>query len=218
MGNLNCYSQNLNPDLFQTWYLTYLQNNDFAPSYQVADIVPAITPTLTVSSDLNFNGQVACNGYSGILTNTSFNAFQTTQFSQTLLVCNDQEHNSFEASYFNFLQSGILFEIATEGQGLRMTMYNGIFGVAIFQNFLLKTSDFDAEKIALYPNPSDAVIFLDFNQLMVSKIRVINSIGQNVKTINSDFETINISDLSPGIYILNISTEMGIVNKKIVKE
>lgn len=218
--SINCYSQNPNPELFQTWYLTYVQNNDFAEPINVVEIVPAVTPTLTISSDLSFTGEGACNTYNGLITNvdSASGIFQTTQFIQTLSICSPEIHNTLEISYFNFLQSAIQYMITPQGEGLIMTMYNPLMGTAIFQNFSLKTSDFDSERIAIYPNPTNSDIYLNFKSLNISKIQIVNSIGQNVKTLNNDFESINIADLSSGIYILKINTEFGMINKKIVKE
>jgi hypothetical protein len=42
--------------------------------------------------------------------------------------------------------------------------------------------------------------------------------GQNVKTIHHGFESINIADLSAGIYMLQIKTDLGTFNKKMVKK
>jgi hypothetical protein len=144
--------------------------------------------------------------------------FQTAQFIQTLSICSPEIHNTLEISYFNFLQSAIQYLITPQGEGLIMTMYNPLMGTAVFQNFSLKTSDFDSERIAIYPNPTNSDIYLNFKSLNISKIQIVNSIGQNIKTINNDFESINIADLSSGIYILKINTELGMINKKIVKE
>ena len=215
---INCYSQEPNPELFQTWHLTFLQGSDLDTPINIVEILPAITPSLTISNDLNFIGEAACNTYGGSLTNVTSDYFEITQFSQSLLTCSSQMQNSFEESYFGFLQSVSFYQISPHGQGLILTMYNPIFGSAIFQNFALKTTDFTSESLVIYPNPTNSSIFLNLNQLLVSKIQVINSIGQNVKTINSDFESINISDLSSGIYILKIDTELGVINKKIVKK
>lgn len=116
------------------------------------------------------------------------------------------------------MQSGGWYQITPEGNGLILTMTNPLMGQAIFQNFTLKTTDFDRERIAIYPNPSNSVIYLQEEQLMISKIQVKNSLGQNVKTINDAFEVVDLSNLSPGIYILKIDGEFGTISKKIIKE
>lgn len=82
-----------------------------------------------------------------------------------------------------------------------MTIDNPIFGRAVFQNFALASKEFDIEQITIHPNPSNSLLFLNYNQLVVSKIQVINSLSQNVLTMNEGFDVVNISDLPSGIYI-----------------
>ena len=217
--SLNCFSQDPNPGLFQTWYLRFVQSNDLAPSYDVLLITPTVTPTLTISNTLDFTGVGACNTFNGSFTNVTNYSGQTGSFSDSGIVCSSQNHNFFEDSYFGFLQSSIwYYQIYTEGSGLVLRMDNPIFGTAIFQNYALKSTEFDLEKIAIYPNPTEARININANQILISKIQIINSFGQNVMTMFDNFEVLDISNLSSGIYILKIDTELGMINKKIIKE
>ena len=218
ISNATCYSQQPNPDLFQTWYLTFVQSDDLSESFNVVEIEPSITPTLTISSDLNFIGVAACNTYNGTFSISNLDDFFTYELFHSSLICDSPILNSFESSYFDFLEFLNQYQIMPQGQGLILTMYNPIFGQARFQNFSLKNLEFDSQQIVLYPNPTNSKVFIKSNQLAILKIQVINSIGQNVKTINYDFESINISDLSAGIYILKINTELGTINRKVVKE
>lgn len=213
----NGYSQNPNPDLFQTWYLSELIG-DLSPSFNVQEIEPAITPTLTITNDLNFYGNGACNSFDGSLTNVTSDTFETAQLFQTLLFCDPPIHNAFEMSYFNFLQATLQYQIIPHEQGLVMVLYHPLMAQAVFQNFMLKTTAFEADQITIYPNPTAATLFLNCKTLVVSEIQVVNAIGQNVKTVHHGFEAINIADLSAGIYMLQIKTDVGIFNKKMVKE
>lgn len=217
--SMNCFSQVPNPDLFQTWYLRFVQSNDLAPSYNVLAIAPPIMPTLTISNTLNFSGQGACNTFNGAFTNVTNSLWQPASFSETGLDCGTTTYNQFEDSYFSFLQSSIgFYQIYPEGTGQVLRMDNPIFGTALFQNFTLKTADFEFERIVLYPNPAKAVLYLSTNQLVLSKIQIINALGQNVRTLNSDFEVIAISELPSALYTLKIDTEIGTVYKKFIKE
>jgi len=215
--SLSCFSQEPDPQLFQTWYLSQIVG-DFSPSFNVSEIVPAITPTLTISNDLNFTGEGACNSFNGSFTNVTSYSFETTLFSSTELICSTQTHNLFELNYFDFLQSTLYYQIYPQGQGYILTLTHPLMAQEIFQNFPLKTSEFDSDKITIYPNPTDSTVFLNLEQLVVSKIQVVNSIGQNVMTIKNDFESINIGDLNSGIYILKIETDLGPIIKKIVRK
>ena len=216
--SINCFAQNPNPELFQTWYLRFVQSSDLSPAFNVYTIVPAITPTLVISNTLNFTGTGACNTFSGVFTSTFSGQLQTNSFTPTTLLCGSQIHNSFEGSYFGFMQFAGQYQIFPEGTGSILVMNNPIFGQAVFQNFPLATPDFELEKIAIYPNPSNDVFYLNSNQVVLTKIEVINSLGKLVKTINDGFEALAISDLSTGIYLLKINTTLGTINKKIIKK
>ncbi|MDN3677005.1 T9SS type A sorting domain-containing protein [Flavobacterium paronense] len=214
--SINCFSQD--PQLFQTWYLSSVQSSDLSPLTNVWQITPAITPTLTISNTLNFTGQGACNTFNGVFSSPVSNYWQTTSFSEAGTDCGVLSHNSFEDSYFGFMQSAAYYNIYTNGTGLGLVINNPIFGQAVFQNFPLSTTAFKLEQITLYPNPAKSVLYINTNQVAISKIQIINSLGQNVKTINNDFEVLDIADLTTGVYILKMNTELGTINKKISKE
>jgi hypothetical protein len=67
-------------------------------------------------------------------------------------------------------------------------------------------------KIAIYPNPSNGIISVQYNDIPVNKIDVVNVLGQVVKSIKLDasssktLESIDLSDNANGIYIINVST------------
>ncbi|MEO5777205.1 MAG: T9SS type A sorting domain-containing protein [Flavobacterium sp.] len=214
---VNCFSQDPNPQLFQTWYLRFVQTNDFAPAYTISAVDPPIAPTLTISADLSFSGNGACNTFTGSFATMDASDYMPGTFSATLAICGPQIHNSVEGSYFYFLQSPGYYNIYTEGTGRVLIFGTPLFGQAIFQNFPLKNKDFSLEQIAIYPNPTSSTVFINSNQIPISKVQVINSLGQNVKTINQGFEAIDISELSSGIYVLEITTDLGTINKKIIK-
>jgi len=217
--SLNCFSQDPNPQLFQTWYLRFVQSNDLAPSYDVLSITPPITPTLTISNTLDFTGVGACNTFNGGFTNVTNYSWQPAPFSESGLDCGTAIYNQFEDGYFYFLQSSLgYYQIYPEGSGMILRMDNPIFGTAIFQNFPLKTTEFVLERTTIYPNPTKSVIYISANQLVISKIQIINSLGQNVKTIIDDFGIIDISNLASAIYTLKIDTDSGTAYKKIIKE
>lgn len=67
-------------------------------------------------------------------------------------------------------------------------------------------------KVVLYPNPSNGVINMQYNDIPVSKIDVVNVLGQVVKSIKLDpsksqtSESIDLSANANGAYIINVST------------
>ncbi|WP_304197384.1 T9SS type A sorting domain-containing protein [Flavobacterium alvei] len=67
-------------------------------------------------------------------------------------------------------------------------------------------------KIAIYPNPSNGVFNVQYNDIPVSKIDVVNVLGQVVKSIKLDvspsktLESIDMNGNANGLYIINVST------------
>ncbi|NDP28902.1 MAG: T9SS type A sorting domain-containing protein, partial [Flavobacterium sp.] len=77
-------------------------------------------------------------------------------------------------------------------------------------------------KIAIYPNPSRGIFNVGYNDIPVSKIEVINVLGQVVKSFKIDaskLETsisIDLSGNANGLYIINVSTNETSSNYKLV--
>ena len=216
--SLSIFAQDPNPDLFQTWNLNFVQSSDLGTPYEVSEIEPEITPTLTILENYEFSGEGVCNTFNGIFTFENSDTLQTSEYSSTDNDCGVQVHNSFESEYFSFMQDGGFYEITEEGEGLVLTISNALFGLAIFRNFKLSTSDFDLSNIRIYPNPSSNLIFLKSENDLIEKIELINSIGQISKSFISDFKTLDVSDLSAGIYIMRIYADNGVLNEKIIKK
>jgi len=216
--SINCFAQEPNPNLFQTWYLYSVQASDGAENYIVSEINPAITPYVTILENLNFSGKGACNSFGGTFNLFATNSMNTTQFSNTTDDCGSKIQNDFESSYFYSMKEAIYYSITTEENGMVLYIGTPPFGSIVFKNFKLNTLNLDLNPIVVYIDPTTAMIHIKSQNTVITKIEVINSNGQNSKTVNNNFETINSTDLSSGIYILKIYTEFGVVNKKILKK
>jgi hypothetical protein len=77
-------------------------------------------------------------------------------------------------------------------------------------------------KMAIYPNPSNGVINVQYNDVPVTNIDVVNVLGQVVKSIKLDSsksgisESIDLSENANGIYIINVSTNETSSSYKVV--
>ena len=77
-------------------------------------------------------------------------------------------------------------------------------------------------KIAIYPNPSNGIINVQYNDIPVNKIDVVNALGQVVKSIKRDafssetLESIDLSGNANGLYIINVSTNETSSSYKVV--
>ena len=211
------HAQNPNPDLFQTWYLSFVQSSDLGTPNEVSEIEPEITPTLTILENFEFYGEGACNTFSGVFDSLDSGNLETIDYSYTNEVCNVQVHNFFESEFFSFMSGGGFYEITQVENGLVLAIMNPIFGEAIFKNFNLSTNNFELTAIQIYPNPSSDRIFVKSNHSMIEKIEIYNAIGQLNKSVVSDFNSLDISDLLVGVYSLKIYTDNGVLSKKIIK-
>lgn len=87
---------------------------------------------------------------------------------------------------------------------------------------LLSNDDFSVtSKFSVYPNPSNGLVNIssDLNSSLNS-VSITDLNGRTVKTVelNGDSSAqVNISDLSAGVYMMNINSDQGSTTKKIIK-
>lgn len=81
--------------------------------------------------------------------------------------------------------------------------------------------DFFANQFSMYPNPAKNVLNLSVkNGLAVNEIALVDLNGRTVKKVQSGFDAeieINVSDLTAGVYMINIKTTEGIAISKFIK-
>ena len=71
--------------------------------------------------------------------------------------------------------------------------------------------------INIYPNPTSNQLTID-TKLNVIEITIIDVTGKSVKTVMTDFNIIDVSNLTNGIYFIQLITDEGTVTKKFVKQ
>jgi Secretion system C-terminal sorting domain len=91
----------------------------------------------------------------------------------------------------------------------------------------VKDGRFKTLNFSISPNPFTDQIIIDLNieEATTASLNVTNAIGQTLKTVNlgvretgSYQETIETSDLAPGVYLLTLRTQNGVETKKIIKQ
>jgi hypothetical protein len=205
------------PDLIQTWYLQELFYIE-PQYYDVTDIDPAISPYITILANFEFEGQGACNTFNGNYTQPVNGHFVADNFNSSTANCDFPIHNSFEDSYFGFMSEWWYYDIVDDGIGLRLSIYQPLDPYAVFTNYPLSVSDKEITDIVIYPNPSSSIINITSQQNPILSIEVLDLLGKNILRQNFDFETVDISDLDTGIYLMKITTMNGSTIKKIAKE
>lgn len=82
----------------------------------------------------------------------------------------------------------------------------------------LSVNDYKLASLKVYPNPSQDYFQLD-TPLDITSLNLYDISGKEVKNYEQMQDTYNISDLSPGIYLLEIKFETGdVLTKKLIKE
>jgi hypothetical protein len=82
----------------------------------------------------------------------------------------------------------------------------------------LANSAFNSIDFKLYPNPtSDFIVIENTDRHKIKKIALNDVTGKTVFSTTEAIETINLSALSKGIYLISITSEQGIYKNKIVK-
>nr|WP_315148573.1 T9SS type A sorting domain-containing protein [uncultured Flavobacterium sp.] len=75
----------------------------------------------------------------------------------------------------------------------------------------------EASKLTFYPNPVSGNLYLSSNQ-KIEKIMIYNTTGALVKSISNDIESIDLSNLNPGSYLVKVTTDQGLFSKMILKK
>lgn len=70
--------------------------------------------------------------------------------------------------------------------------------------------------LILYPNPVSNSLNLS-SIYLIDHVEIYNLLGTLVKSLKGNVETIDMSDLSNGNYVVKVATKNGLVIKKIIK-
>ena len=80
------------------------------------------------------------------------------------------------------------------------------------------------QQVVLYPNPTTGELTIDNEQLTINSVEVFDVYGRRQKSRRAEKQkgegevVINISHLANGIYFVEITTEKGVVVKKVIKQ
>lgn len=222
--NISAISFAQDPQLFENdWYLYEVLSNDLGTLYDVSLIDPPISPNLSISEDLTFNGEGACNTFNGAYELLPSNELSPINFTATTNDCGIQQHNSFENEYFGFIGGGYSYAITEDIDGKVLTLESPLMGYAVFKSYPLSISNFKKNEFQLYPNPAKEKLFISATNTAGNlKVKIFNTAGKLLSTQKLELENqsyIAISQLATGIYFLNIHDENGNTTiKKFIKE
>jgi hypothetical protein len=75
--------------------------------------------------------------------------------------------------------------------------------------------DTDLEDIAVYPNPTTGNLYID--AVGIQKVECYNAMGQLVRVYDNVVNSIDLNNLSEGVYTLRITVPQGVTMRKVVK-
>ncbi len=75
------------------------------------------------------------------------------------------------------------------------------------------------DELEIFPNPTSNQLTINSEKLMIKEIKIYNVLGCEIlKQVQNDKNTtIDIANLSKGIYFIEAQTEKGIIRRKFVK-
>ena len=97
---------------------------------------------------------------------------------------------------------------------------NGYLGQTAMSSFAFDTLgiiEFEELGIELYPNPTQGIIHLNGNINRIKQIDIYNLAGQHVKTISTQFRTIDIGNLDSAVYLMTIVGDTESYSTRVIK-
>jgi hypothetical protein len=83
----------------------------------------------------------------------------------------------------------------------------------------LSTDRFSRAEVIIYHDPASELLYIESNNFQFNKLQIYNLQGQIIKVVNAaNSESINISELAQGTYIIHLEGENGIASKKFIKQ
>ena len=132
------------------------------------------------------------------------------------------DYNDATACEIISKKAAVFFDIQTDFDG-GVDPAQNVFQVDdfVFGAFLsLSTKDFQIEGLAIYPNPTKSTWAISTNNQVIKSIEVYNLLGSRVLSLKPNALKANVdaTSLTSGVYITKISTELGTITKKLIKD
>lgn len=136
----------------------------------------------------------------------------------------DVDLNGLERSSlagFRSIDNGVTF---TNEGGTSETFYHSVSNIDAFSIWTfadastLYIEDYDASAFLIFPNPANHIVTLySNNNQAITAVELYDVTGKNIGIeLGPNENSLNVSHLSDGIYILRLLSETGSVTKKLV--
>lgn len=203
------------------WYLIELNINN------TNIIIPQNSelPQVTFECSTRFR-PIACNAGDAKISNINNNTIEAEDdWAYQLGSCNNTQNNNFDIMYIRtFFNDNILhpfsYTISNGNNGiLIMTLTANNLDYAVYKNQQLAVSQKEKIEINLYPNPTRNSFQIEVNSdKEINSVRIFSVNGKEVLRFKEAQTSYDVSQLSKGVYFVEIEIEGGKSIKKIVKQ
>ena len=177
--------------------------------------------TNLIGSELTFTGGVAAYtldpAYVAIAFIKVFNAdFSVLKIETAPLVAGQD----FSITYTNVEPEDTTIQYGYQVLGLNANPADeDALGSIVIVDTVLGANDFDTTSISTYPNPVTSKLNIQSEELITS-VSIFNTLGQKVLNVaaGSLNLSLDMSTLSPGVYVANIATDNGSKTMKVIKK
>ena len=145
--------------------------------------------------------------------------FTTTTETDLTLVFNDGFNGNIKINGVNYpIVNGILTQkLASGSYTISKADTTNLYYMSVVSGSL-GIEDKSINKLVIYPNPVSNTLYLS-SQNKIESVRIYNVLGVLVKSLHgSQVELIDMSDLSSGTYLLKASSNLGTIDKIIIKK
>lgn len=208
----------VNPALLGTWYI-FQQDTDLGDS---SFYDPSVDYSITINSDLSFNGRDGCVLYEGNFTYEEETAteffLQMESYVRNTENCNNG--NDTGTRFPDFIEDQLFYTTLYEQNGEEILTLEGTAGFTMyFTRNTLSLSDFAEFDVQLYPNPANDFIQLETNADQNFKVQIMDMLGKryNERSLTNS-SSIDISNLPLGIYFITITTDNSPLVRKFIKK
>ena len=120
------------------------------------------------------------------------------------------------------------YTLASVASGIITARNNGLtsfsdFAIGIASSEIsLSKPEFQKQQLTIYPNPASEQVNLSFKTILYNvNVKIISTTGQTVyekSNLSGDNLSLNVSDLTKGVYIIQISDGNSVTNSKFIKQ
>ena len=220
VNNNNFYVIN-NPDLTciqvddVAYSTTNWTNKDAVASYNTHCSVAVLVSSISVQGKSGVSTITTKEG--SLLLAASVSPSNADDKTYTWSVVNGTGAASISGSVLTAISDGTVEVTATANDGSGVT---GSITITISnQNASVGINELDYHEVEVYPNPVQNELFVDVESKQITEISILDYSGRVVKSIvNSTTNSIDVSGLTKGIYMLKVSTKTGVFTNHFVKE